>query len=210
MINESHGSPAAAEREPARVFVFGSNLRGVHGLSAALWAVQHRGAQMGVAEGPQGQSYAIPTKDQHLRPLPLARIATGVERFLAHASDHPETRYEVTAIGTGLAGYSVDQVAPLFASAPANCHLPERFLPYVPERGQRHWRVELRRGAGHPVTGQDGWDQLVVYASTETLLDTLIEKTTGVFWRLWRRDRRGQCQATLYKPSGATAAWVDN
>ena len=43
------------------IFVFGSNTSGRH-LGGASWmAYQRFGAVMGQAEGPQGQSYAIPT-----------------------------------------------------------------------------------------------------------------------------------------------------
>lgn len=34
------------------------------------------------------------------------------------------TRFQVTRIGCGLAGYRDADIAPLFACAPANCHLP--------------------------------------------------------------------------------------
>ena len=43
------------------VFVFGSNLQGMHCGGAARTAVQKFGAIMGQGEGMQGQSYAIPT-----------------------------------------------------------------------------------------------------------------------------------------------------
>ena len=65
-----------------RIFVFGSNLAGRHGKGAALWARNNRGAVYGQGEGPQGLSYAIPTKDAKLRSLPLAADRVGVRRFL--------------------------------------------------------------------------------------------------------------------------------
>lgn len=43
------------------VFVFGSNLAGIHGGGAAKVAYQKFGAVMGQGVGIQGQSYAIPT-----------------------------------------------------------------------------------------------------------------------------------------------------
>ncbi len=43
------------------IFVFGSNLKGVHAGGAARMAVTHFGAVMGQGVGLQGQSYAIPT-----------------------------------------------------------------------------------------------------------------------------------------------------
>lgn len=110
------------------VFVFGSNLAGQHGKGAALSAWRHYGAQGGQGEGPAGRSYAIPTKDEQLRTLPLERIEQGVRRFIAHAADLPKQHFLVTPIGTGLAGYQHDQIAPLFAQAPDNCLLPGHWM----------------------------------------------------------------------------------
>lgn len=109
------------------VFVFGSNLAGRHGKGAALWARQHRGAIYGQGAGPQGCAYAIPTKDRQLRVLPLAAIRGDVDMFLSYARRRPDLRFEVTPIGCGLAGYRPDQIAPMFADAPANVMLPDAF-----------------------------------------------------------------------------------
>jgi hypothetical protein len=109
------------------IFVFGSNLAGRHGKGAALIARQRHGAVYGQGVGLQGSSYAIPTKDERLRPLPLEAIRGYVEEFKAFARQHPEQTFQVTAIGCGLAGYRPDQIAPMFADAPANCVLPDEF-----------------------------------------------------------------------------------
>jgi hypothetical protein len=106
------------------VFVFGSNLAGRHGKGAALYARQHHGAIYGLGEGLQGDSYAIPTKDASLRTLPLETIRAHVDAFLTFARQSDRV-FEVTRIGCGLAGYTDAQIAPMFASAPENCVLPE-------------------------------------------------------------------------------------
>lgn len=108
-----------------RIFVFGSNRRGVHGAGAALFAVQHKDAIPGKGEGIQGESYGIPTKDERLKTLSLDEIRKGVERFLAFARQEPSLRFKVTRIGCGLAGYTDDDIAPMFAAAPENCDLPD-------------------------------------------------------------------------------------
>jgi hypothetical protein len=78
-------SPHQAESlpTPKPVFVFGSNVAGRHGKGAALYALQHHGASYGQGVGPQGNSYAIPTKDENIRTLPLDRIKPFVDEFLA-------------------------------------------------------------------------------------------------------------------------------
>lgn len=110
---------------PQLVFCFGSNLAGRHGKGAALAARREHGAVYGVGVGRTGNSYAIPTKDERLRTLPLEIIARHVEDFLRYAREHPEDRFQVTRIGCGLAGYTDPQIAPLFSGAPENCLLPE-------------------------------------------------------------------------------------
>jgi len=109
------------------IFVFGSNEAGRHGKGAALHARQHYRAEYGVGFGRTGDAWAIPTKDARLRTLPLERIRQYVEQFLTYANEHPELTFKVTAIGTGLAGYKHDDIAPMFAHAPPNCRLPDEW-----------------------------------------------------------------------------------
>ncbi len=121
---------------PWDVFVFGSNTAGRHGKGAALDAVNFFGAKAGRGVGQAGQSYAIPTKDDHLNPLPLATIGQYVSEFISHARSDPEHRYLVTKIGCGLAGYTAKEIAPLFftghGSVPTNVLLPAEFWKYEP------------------------------------------------------------------------------
>jgi hypothetical protein len=108
-----------------RIFVFGSNLRGLHGAGAARFALDNRGAILRQAVGLQGESYAIPTKDYSIEPLALPLIAIYVKGFLRYAKRHPEMTFEVTRIGCGLAGYTDKDISPMFAGAPINCELPD-------------------------------------------------------------------------------------
>jgi hypothetical protein len=110
------------------IFVFGSNLAGRHGKGAALFARQHHGAIYGKGIGPQGNAYAIPTKDGNLRTLPLTKITDYVIDFINYAERHPELTFEVTRIGCGLAGYKDADIAPMFRLAPSNCVLPLGWL----------------------------------------------------------------------------------
>jgi hypothetical protein len=111
----------------APVFVFGSNLAGRHGKGAALWARQHCGAIAGCGEGPQGNSYAIPTKDWPLKSRALNEIKESVNRFINYAAQHPELQFRLTPVGCGLAGFSPSQIAPMFTAVPDNVILPAEF-----------------------------------------------------------------------------------
>ncbi len=116
------------------IFVFGSNLGGIHGRGSALAALKYHGAIKGVGVGRQGMSYAIPTKDKLLRVLSLAQIKPFVNDFIAYAGKHTELTFRVVAIGCGLAGYTPEQIAPLFAYAPSNVLLPYEFVKVLAAR----------------------------------------------------------------------------
>ena len=107
------------------IFVFGSNLAGRHGAGSAKEAHKNHGAVYGVGFGRTGNSYAIPTKDKNLNILPLQEIEIFVGQFKLYAKHHPELTFDVVKIGCGLAGYSEEQIAPMFKDCPMNCNLPE-------------------------------------------------------------------------------------
>ena len=113
--------------DDTRIFVFGSNLAGRHGKGAALEAVKNYGAIRGVGWGRQGQSYAIPTKDFMMKRLPLPMIQYFARVFLDYARAHPGERFRLTPVGCGLAGYTVNDIAPFFDYAPGNVYIPYEF-----------------------------------------------------------------------------------
>ena len=108
--------------EPNEIFVFGSNLAGFHGGGAARIAYEQFGAEWGVGVGPTGQCYAIPTMQggvETIRPY--------VDEFISYAKQHPELTFFVTRIGCGIAGFTDEQIAPLFVAARdlSNVALPD-------------------------------------------------------------------------------------
>ena len=117
--------------KPNEIFVFGSNTAGRHGAGAAYDAKKRFGAVTGIGEGPQGQSYAIPTKDRRLNVLSLDTIAGHIYSFIAYAKEHPELTFLVTPVGCGLAKYTALDIAPLFGGAPDNVVLPAQFEEYL-------------------------------------------------------------------------------
>ena len=106
------------------VFVFGSNLAGIHGGGAAYAAFRLFGAVMGCGVGLRGQSYAIPTMQGGVE-----TIKPYVDDFIAFAKEHPEHFFYVTRIGCGIAGFRDKEIAPLFKEAHGleNVCLPESF-----------------------------------------------------------------------------------
>lgn len=95
------------------IFVFGSNEAGVHGAGAARSALEKWGAVWGSGVGRNGNSYAIPTKDHNIQTLPVESIKPYVDDFIDYVKDNPGI-YLISEIGCGLAGYTSEEIAPLF------------------------------------------------------------------------------------------------
>lgn len=108
------------------IFVFESNKSGIHGAGAAKYAREQFGAGYGIGIGMTGQCYAIPTKGKKLQVLGLDEIKSHVDRFIMGAKHMTDKTFYVTKIGCGLAGYTVDDIAPLFENV---LHLPNVKLP---------------------------------------------------------------------------------
>lgn len=114
------------------IFVFGSNLSGMHGAGAAKAALNF-GAVYGKAAGLQGNTYAIPTVGVFARnPLHISVVKKMVEEFTIVALEHPYLTFFVTEIGCGLAGFKVEDIAPMFKDCKflPNVYLPESFWNY--------------------------------------------------------------------------------
>lgn len=114
------------------IFVYGSNLLGVNGAGAARFAEDYFGARHGVAFGMSGQCFAIPTKDHRIETLPLDQIDRYVSAFITFAEEFwDQYVFLVTEIGCGLAGYTPENIAPLFIGSPKNVVLPPRFVEII-------------------------------------------------------------------------------
>ncbi|MBE6226920.1 MAG: hypothetical protein E7121_07525 [Bacteroidales bacterium] len=116
------------ELKENEIFVFGSNLAGAHGGGAARVAYNKFGAVWGQGVGLQGQSYGIPTMHGG-----VDKIKPYVDEFVQFASAHPEYIFLVTKVGCGIAGFAIDEIAPLFSDAIKleNVILPKEFVESV-------------------------------------------------------------------------------
>ncbi|MBQ9555615.1 MAG: hypothetical protein IJV05_05265 [Muribaculaceae bacterium] len=113
------------ELKENEIFVFGSNLGGMHGGGAARAAYNRFGAIWGQGVGLQGSSYAIPT--MHGGP---EAIKPYVDEFIEFATQHPDMKFLVTPIGCGIAGFTPSDIAPLFKGSLDidNIILPHSFV----------------------------------------------------------------------------------
>lgn len=114
--------------EPDEIFVFGSNLEGNHAGGAARVALERFGAIMGQGVGIQGQSYAIPTMQGGIE-----TIKPYVDQFIDLAWEWDQNTFYVTRIGCGIAGFTDEEIAPLFDRAYDfyNIRLPESFANII-------------------------------------------------------------------------------
>ena len=117
-----------SELKPKEIFVFCSNLAGSHGGGAARLAYERFGAIWGQGVGLQGQSYGIPTMHGGVEV-----IKPYVDEFIEFAKQHPEYQFFVTKIGCGIAGFAIEEMAPLFQKAidVENIILPKDFVEVI-------------------------------------------------------------------------------
>ena len=111
MYNREYTPERISELKANEIFVFGSNLSGMHGGGAARLAYNRFGAIWGQGVGLQGQSYAIPT------------MHGGVDAIRPYVDEFIE-------IGCGIAGFTIKEIAPLFSNAldVGNIILPQEFV----------------------------------------------------------------------------------
>jgi hypothetical protein len=109
------------------IFVFGSNLAGIHGAGAAEYALQHFGAVLWVGEGLMGQSYALPTKRANVwDTCSLDEILAALERLGETARQNEHLTFYLTRIGQGYAGLKEADIRPLVEKA----LLPDNVIPW--------------------------------------------------------------------------------
>ena len=125
MYNREYTPERIIELKSNEIFVFGSNLAGAHGGGAARLAYNCFGAIWGQGVGLQGKSYAIPTMQGGVE-----TIKPYVDEFIEFTTNHPEYKFLVTRIGCGIAGFTADEIAPLFMKAIdlENVILPQDFV----------------------------------------------------------------------------------
>ena len=100
---------------PNAVFVFGSNTEGRHGGGAAVLA-HDLGCPYGFGEGyhAESQTYALPTLDFTRKygdaKVPFEDLSESLAKFFDVADAHPDKTFYLTEIGTGLGGWTREDV----------------------------------------------------------------------------------------------------
>ena len=118
------------ELKENQIFVFGSNARGFHAGGAARQAVDSFGAIMGQAKGLQGHSYGVVTLDEDMHRVPLWYIEEQLEELRDFAIANPDKEFLLTAIGCGIAGFPVINIATICRDIegwPGNVVFPDEF-----------------------------------------------------------------------------------
>lgn len=125
MYNREFTPDRITELKQNEIFVFGSNLAGAHGGGAARLAYNCFGAVWGQGVGLQGQSYAIPTMQGGVE-----TIKPYADEFIRFAETRSDLKFYVTQIGCGIAGFKIEEIAPLFQAAieVENIILPQTFV----------------------------------------------------------------------------------
>ena len=128
-INRKRFTADKVERlSKCEIFVFGSNLEGMHAGGAARVAYEKFGAEWGVGDGPTGKCYAIPTMHGGLE-----EIRPYAKKFIEYAKAHPMNRFLLTRVGCGIAGFKDSDMAQLFEDAldVPNIAYPRQWFPFM-------------------------------------------------------------------------------
>lgn len=102
------------------IFVFGSNTLGHHDGGGAKLAHEKFGAIYGMGYGFQGKSFAIATLDDEMQKMSLLAMRTQLETLCWIAERMPTVKFYLTPIGTGIAGFKMEELESILPSLPEN------------------------------------------------------------------------------------------
>ena len=102
------------ELKPNQIFCFGSNAQGAHGAGAAKQAHDNHWTKWGHSKGLMWQSFAIDTMDGK------DVFETGLKDLAITARCNPSLEFLLTPVGTGIAGYTIEQLEAMMPEMPSN------------------------------------------------------------------------------------------
>lgn len=120
------------------VYVFESNRLGKHYHGDQKVAFDRYGARWGAGEGHFGQTYAIPTLDEHLNKVSEKELKESLVRFIEYVDVHRSLKFYMRRIGIRLFGVetmkrllweAAREVSPdpEWRSIPSNLVIPKEF-----------------------------------------------------------------------------------
>lgn len=102
------------ELKPNQIFVFGANSQGSHGAGAAKQAYDSGWTKTGHSEGLIWQSFAIDTMGTR------EVFIMGLQDLAITAIKNPALEFLMTPVGTGIAGYSIQELEEMMPDMPSN------------------------------------------------------------------------------------------
>ena len=89
--------------------------------------------------------YALPILNAQGKPRPLPHIALAIQRLLTVARNRRDRQFLIPSVGLAPneGGYAREQIAPLFATAPANCRFVEAEYAAAIPRPKACYRVVI-------------------------------------------------------------------
>lgn len=107
------------------VFVFASNINGIHNTDIAKKAVSKYGAKEGCGLGPHRNSFAIPILDDKLKILDLDSIKSNIDQFKLFAEVCPIKKFYISSITKGIDETISRTIIQFFIGSPNNCIFPK-------------------------------------------------------------------------------------
>lgn len=102
------------------VIIVGTNLNGHHNGGAADQAYEHFGLAWGVSEGISGHTYAFPTLGYEMEKLDTIELEAMRDNLFTTANALTSVKFYLTPVGTGIAGFKLEEIEPLFTNLPSN------------------------------------------------------------------------------------------
>jgi ribosomal protein L24 len=138
MVNGINKIPQSLMSPPNCRFVFGSNDKGIHGKGAALDAKTFYGAAKFHGRGFTGKCYAIATKDKDFVRHRIEDVSAQIRHLITVegvTEENKKLKFLVTRVGCGYAGFTDEQMAPLWANSPENFYFPPEWKKF----GYKSW-----------------------------------------------------------------------
>lgn len=115
------------ELKDEEIIIFGSNVNGNHAGGLARVCADKWGAENGVGEGLTGQCYAFPTLGKDMQKRTIEKLEESVDKLIECMDCNKDKTFYLTKVGLGIAGYTLEEIKPLFQFPCENLIKPIEF-----------------------------------------------------------------------------------